>query len=99
MEQITPVIETKQRSGVSACSVNDGAVRLKRAGRQNFLIGGSEAADRRHSSSASENMNGGSRRGTLQYFDLYKLNDEDLQDIHLTHNPTPGKCLGYKIPV
>jgi IS30 family transposase len=27
------------------------------------------------------------------------MSDEELQDILLTHNLTPRKCLGYKTPV
>jgi transposase, IS30 family len=48
---------------------------------------------------AVENMNGRLRRDLPRNLDIDKLGDEELQDILLTHNLTPRKCLGYKTPV
>ena len=48
---------------------------------------------------AVENMNGRLRRDLPRHIDIDKMNDEDLQDILLTHNLTPRKCLGFKTPV
>lgn len=48
---------------------------------------------------AVENMNGRLRRDLPRNRDIDKMSDEELQDILLTHNLTPRKCLGYKTPV
>jgi len=48
---------------------------------------------------AVENMNGRLRRDLPRKRDIDKMNDEELQDILLSHNLTPRKCLGYKTPV
>jgi len=48
---------------------------------------------------AVENMNGRLRRDLPRSRDIDKMSDEELQDILLTHNLTPRKCLGYKTPV
>ena len=48
---------------------------------------------------AVENMNGRLRRDLPRHIDIDKMNDEDLQDILLTHNLTPRKCLGFKTPI
>lgn len=48
---------------------------------------------------AVENMNGRLRRDLPRRIDIDKLADEDLQDILLTHNLTPRKCLGFRTPV
>jgi len=48
---------------------------------------------------AVENMNGRLRRDLLRKRDIDKISNEELQDILLTHNLTPRKCLGYKTPV
>ena len=45
-----------------------------------------------------KNMNGRLRRDLLRNLDIDKLSDEELQDILLTHNLTPRKCLGFKTP-
>ncbi len=43
---------------------------------------------------AVENMNGRLRRDLPRQLDIDKMSDEELQDILLTHNLTPRKCLG-----
>ena len=48
---------------------------------------------------AVENMNGWFRRDLPRKRDIDKMSDEELQDILLSHNLTPRKCLGYKTPV
>lgn len=48
---------------------------------------------------AVENMNGRLRRDLPRKRDLEKVSDEELQDIILSHNLTPRKCLGFKTPV
>jgi IS30 family transposase len=48
---------------------------------------------------AVENMNGRLRRDLPRKRDIDKMSDEELQDILLSHNLTPRKCLGYKTPV
>ncbi len=48
---------------------------------------------------AVENMNGRLRRDLPRKRDIDKMSDEELQDILLTHNLTPRKCLGYKTPI
>lgn len=47
---------------------------------------------------AVENMNGRLRRDLPRKRDIDKMSDEELQDILLTHNLTPRKCLGFKTP-
>ncbi len=47
---------------------------------------------------AVENMNGRLRRDLPRKRDLRNVSDEELQDILLTHNLTPRKCLGFKTP-
>ena len=47
---------------------------------------------------AVENMNGRLRRDLPRKRDLRKVSEEELQDILLTHNLTPRKCLGFKTP-
>ena len=44
-------------------------------------------------------MNGRLRRDLPRKRDIDKMSDEELQDILLTHNLTPRKCLGYKTPI
>ena len=39
------------------------------------------------------------RDGLPRKRDIDKMSDEEPQDILLTHNLTPRKCLGYKTPV
>lgn len=48
---------------------------------------------------AVENMNGRLRRDLPRKRDIDKMSDEELQDILLSHNLTPRKCLGYKTPI
>ncbi|MCR9074337.1 MAG: hypothetical protein NXI18_22035 [Alphaproteobacteria bacterium] len=45
-----------------------------------------------------ENMNGRIRRWLPRSVDLDELTDEDIQDIAMSLNPTPRKCLGFKTP-
>jgi IS30 family transposase len=45
-----------------------------------------------------ENMNGRIRRWLPRSTDLDELNDEDIQDIAMSLNLTPRKCLGFKTP-
>ena len=47
---------------------------------------------------AVENMNGRLRRDLPRNRDIDKMSDEELQDILLSHNLTPRKCLGFKTP-
>jgi IS30 family transposase len=46
-----------------------------------------------------ENANGRIRRWLPRSTDLDELTDQDIQDIAMTINLTPRKCLGYKTPV
>lgn len=48
---------------------------------------------------AVENANGRLRRDLPRNFDIDKLSEEELQDIVLSHNLTPRKCLGFVTPV
>jgi len=48
---------------------------------------------------AVENANGRLRRDLPRDFDIDKLSEDELQDIVLSHNLTPRKCLGFKTPV
>ena len=45
-----------------------------------------------------ENMNGRIRRWFPRSTDLDDLTDEDIQDIAMSLNLTPRKCLGFKTP-
>jgi IS30 family transposase len=45
-----------------------------------------------------ENANGRLRRWLPRQFDIDQLSDEDIQEIVLTANLTPRKCLGFKTP-
>ena len=45
-----------------------------------------------------ENANGRLRRWMPRHLDIDRLSDEDIQDIVLTANLTPRKCLGFKTP-
>ena len=46
-----------------------------------------------------ENANGRIRRWLPRNTDLDDVTDEDIQDIALTINTTPRKCLGFKSPI
>jgi IS30 family transposase len=46
-----------------------------------------------------ENANGRLRRWLPRHIDIDKVSDEEIQDIVLTANLTPRKCLGFKTPV
>ena len=48
---------------------------------------------------AVENANGRLRRDLPRDLDLDALTDAELQEIVLTHNLTPRKCLGFLTPV
>jgi IS30 family transposase len=45
-----------------------------------------------------ENANGRLRRWLPRHTDIDKMSDEEIQDIVLTANLTPRKCLGFKTP-
>ena len=45
-----------------------------------------------------ENANGRLRRWLPRQIDIDKVSDDDIQDIILTANLTPRKCLGFKTP-
>jgi IS30 family transposase len=45
-----------------------------------------------------ENANGRLRRWLPRHLDIDQLSDEDIQEIVLTENLTPRKCLGFKTP-
>ena len=45
-----------------------------------------------------ENANGRLRRWLPRHLDLDQLSDEDIQDIIITANLTPRKCLGFRTP-
>jgi IS30 family transposase len=46
-----------------------------------------------------ENANGRIRRWLPRSIDLDDVSDEDIQEIAMTMNTTPRKCLGYKTPI
>jgi hypothetical protein len=46
-----------------------------------------------------ENANGRLRRWLPPQFDIDKVSDEEIQDIVLTANLTPRKCLGFKTSI
>ena len=48
---------------------------------------------------AVENANGRLRRDLPRDLDLDALSDAELQEIVLSHNLTPRKCLGFLTPV
>jgi IS30 family transposase len=45
-----------------------------------------------------ENANGRLRRWMPRHLDIDRTSDQDIQEIVLTTNLTPGKCLGFKTP-
>ena len=45
-----------------------------------------------------ENANGRLRRWLPRYLDIDRTSDQDIQEIVLTTNLTPRKCLGFKTP-
>ncbi len=45
-----------------------------------------------------ENANGRLRRWLPRHIDIDKVSDEEIQDIVLTANLTPRKCLAFKTP-
>jgi len=47
---------------------------------------------------AVENANGRLRRDLPRKLDIDKVSEEELQDIILSHNLMPRKCLGFKTP-
>jgi IS30 family transposase len=46
-----------------------------------------------------ENINGRIRRWLPRNTDLHALDDDDIQEIAMTLNLTPRKCLGFRSPV
>ena len=46
-----------------------------------------------------ENANGRLRRWLPRQIDIDKVSDEEIQDIVITANLTPRKCLGFKTPL
>lgn len=46
-----------------------------------------------------ENANGRLRRWLPRRTDLNDVSDEDIQEIIMTYNLTPRKCLGYRTPL
>ena len=46
-----------------------------------------------------ENTNGRIRRWLPRSMDLDQVSDEDIQEIAMTLNSTPPKCLGFKTPI
>jgi transposase, IS30 family len=48
---------------------------------------------------AVENANGRLRRDLPRDLGLDALTDAELQEVVLTHNPTPRKCLGFPTPL
>ena len=45
-----------------------------------------------------ENANGRLRRWLPRQIDIDKVSDQEIQDIVITANLTPRKCLGFKTP-
>ena len=45
-----------------------------------------------------ENANGRLRRWLPRQIDIDQVSDEEIQDIVITANLTPRKCLGFKTP-
>jgi len=45
-----------------------------------------------------ENANGRLRRWLPRHLDIDRTSDQDIQEIVLTTNLTPRKCLGFKTP-
>ncbi len=46
-----------------------------------------------------ENANGRLRRWLPRQLDIDQMSDHELQDIVMTYNLTPRKCLGYLTPL
>jgi len=46
-----------------------------------------------------ENANGRLRRWLPRQIDIDKVSDQEIQDIVITANLTPRKCLGFKTPL
>jgi transposase, IS30 family len=53
----------------------------------------------RHTKGAVENANGRLRRDLPRDLDVDGLSDAELQEIVLSHNLTPRKCLGFLTPL
>jgi transposase, IS30 family len=47
----------------------------------------------------SKTPNGRLRRWLPRQIDIDKVSDEEIQDIVMTANLTPRKCLGFKTPL
>ena len=48
---------------------------------------------------AVENMNGRLRRDLPRKRNIEKVSEDELQDIILSYNLTPRKCIGFKTPI
>jgi IS30 family transposase len=66
----------------------------RRPTRSRYRIG-----PRQHTKGAVENANGRLRRDLPRDLDLDALSDAGLQEIVLTHDLTPRKCLGFLTPL
>jgi IS30 family transposase len=62
-------------------------------------IGGSGSTAQERCNGTVENANGRLRRDLPRDLDLDALTDAELQDVVLTHNLTPRKCLGFLTPL
>ena len=66
----------------------------RRPTRSRYQIG-----SRQHTKGAVENANGRLWRDLPRDLDLDALSDAELQEIVLSHNLTPRKCLGFLTPL
>ena len=62
------------------------------------IIVESDGLAQRGFDAGDENANGRLRRWLPRQIDIDKVSDEEIQDIILTANLTPRKCLGFKTP-
>jgi IS30 family transposase len=60
---------------------------------------GTRSGHAEHTKGAVENANGRLRRDLPRDLDLDALGDAELQEIVLSHNLTPRKCLGFLAPL
>ena len=71
-----------------------GTAGSRRPTRSRYQIG-----SRQHTKGAVENANGRLRRDLPRDLDLDALGDAELQEIVLSHDLTPRKCLGFLTPL